>query len=119
MERRAATLLKAVGVAAGGATIPLACAFFLFPRSVVTRVFIWPGTILLSIVGGAIPDSVLYAVVPEGGPLAAVLVITVGAISFWTGSSLIGWRILVAMRSGPSGALSTPLTKQPQGDGSQ
>jgi hypothetical protein len=59
------------------------------------NVFLFPGELLVPVVGPLVPSSVVYAVVPEGGPVAAVALFVFGSFLFWWLLFVVGIFFLV------------------------
>ena len=82
-----------------------ALAFVVFPRSVVTTAFLMPGVPFVPLVGAVIPDSLVYRLAPEGGPLMALLISLPSAAIVWTLVSAFAWHSFRTWRH-PAGRLS-------------
>lgn len=88
MNQRLREAPRALAVFAIGAAASFAMAF-LFPRTWITDAFLWPGVQLLPFLGLAMPSAALYALVPEGGGAAALLVVLGGSLLTWGFASLL------------------------------
>jgi hypothetical protein len=74
-------------------------AFFVFPRTVVTTVFLWPGTVLASAFGGYLPDRIIYSLASEGGAPAFLALTLIGSILSWVcalSAVFVVWRKLTS-----------------------
>ena len=87
------SLLGAIGVAVLGASVALVLAFLIWPASWVARVYIWPGQALMPVLGWALPDRLIYALVPDGGAPAALLVVLLGSSFTWGAAFLAIWTL--------------------------
>jgi hypothetical protein len=58
--------------------------FLPFPRSAAVTAVLSPGVPVAGFIGRFIPSSLLYAVVPEGGAPAFLLLVAIFAFCFWT-----------------------------------
>ena len=74
---------KAGAVGASFTLMFAVVAFWVFPRSWVTTVFVWPGVLLLPLAAWVVPDGMTYRITPDGGPLAALPLVLAGAALFW------------------------------------
>lgn len=59
-----------------------AICFFLLPP--MAKVYLWPGMYIGSAAARIIPSQVIYALVPDGGGPAFVLIAATSSIIFWT-----------------------------------
>ena len=58
-------------------------AFTVFPHSLATTFYLWPGFQAAPILATIIPTTVVYWLVPDGGGLAFVLLTFISAFTFW------------------------------------
>jgi hypothetical protein len=58
-------------------------AFFVFPRTVVTTAFLFPGALLAGAFGGHLPNGVIYALSSEGGAPAFLILALIGSLLSW------------------------------------
>lgn len=57
------------------------CLFLLPPTA---KVYLWPGMHIGSVVARIIPSNLIYALVPDGGGPAFLLIAATSSIFFWT-----------------------------------
>lgn len=89
-SRLGALKLLAAGLLGMGSFAVLA--FLVFPRSLVTTIFIIPGVPFVPLVGAVMPDSIAYYLAPEGGPMLTLLVSLPSAALVWTLVSAFVWH---------------------------
>ncbi len=59
-------------------------AFMLAPNTWVVSVYLWPGNYVGAAIARVVPSSLMYSVVPEGGPPAFLFLVLLGAFVSWT-----------------------------------
>ena len=91
--------VRSLGVASLGGLAFFASAFFVWPGSWISDVFLWPGFLLLPLIGPTLPDRLVYFLVPDGGGPAAVMVVAAGSLLTWGAVSLLGWSTLKRVAS--------------------
>lgn len=80
-DMKNALISMAFGLAMAGSC--LALAFVVFPGSVLTKAFLVPGILIAPLIERLIRSRLVYAIVPEGGPAAAVFLFVGSAFSCW------------------------------------
>jgi hypothetical protein len=85
--------LVTIGIGIFGAAAALILGILVWPASWVTRVYVWPGEALMPVIGRALPDRLAYAIVPEGGPPAASLLVLLGSSVAWGIASVAIWML--------------------------
>ena len=90
---------KAFAIGVMATTIFAALAFGLFPGSWLPTAFMWPGVVILPVVGRLLPDAFIYWIDPEGGLPAMFSIVLAGAAVFWVVFSGVAWRAFVSQES--------------------
>jgi ABC-type tungstate transport system substrate-binding protein len=56
---------------------------FVFPSSLASVAYFWPGTHIAPVLGKTTPTAVMYWLVPEGGAPSYLLLVATGALFSW------------------------------------
>lgn len=90
------TIVRAGAAGLLGAVLLACAAFLLFPGSWVSEFFLAPGLLLGAAIASLVPSGALYAVVPDGGGPAYVLLAAFCTLVFW--ASVIGFTFSCYIR---------------------